>query len=430
MLAVLLVLPLLLPGVQPRWVPAPRFSLSPGIYQTPQVLSITCRDPQAAIYYTTDGSEPTRASLCYTAPLTLDRTLTIRARAFTESNDPGKISSAKYSTEDDSSVQTPVYDPPGGTYESGPLRVWISSATPSAEVRYTLDGSEPTLEYCHSALPITVTGTTLIKATAFLNKMAPSRMARAVYQIGIGPDGMVLVQGGTFHTGAANVTLSSFSIGRCEVSQSSYKSIMGALPPGCVELENGPVNGVTWFNAVEYCNRRSIAEGLKPCYRYLSSGTDPAGWPSGWSGYYQNAANIGCDWHADGYRLPTEMEWMFAASGGTRGQGFVYSGSDSLDEVGWYKDNSGNVFHPMGTRQPNELGLYDMSGNLREWCWDIYQQGYPTGDEWDPRGPEKGYSDRVIRGGSYDYDATFSEVDHRAWYMASTGLGFRVCRGF
>lgn len=131
---------------------------------------------------------------------------------------------------------------------------------------------------------------------------------------------------------------------------------------------------VSWFDAVGFCNELSVKEGLKPCYSYKGN-SNAAQWNLynyemfDWSdNHWENFnKNFTCDTTANGYRLPTLEEWQYAAKGG---QEFKYSGSDNIDEVAWYDDNSENKTHPVAQKAPNGYGLYDMSGNVQEWCWD------------------------------------------------------------
>jgi sulfatase modifying factor 1 len=166
---------------------------------------------------------------------------------------------------------------------------------------------------------------------------------------------------------------------------------------------NRPVE-VTWCDAVAYCNWLSEKEGLTSCYSGKGKVTQ-------------------CDFSADGYRLPTEAEWEYAARGGPKSEGYIYAGSDNPDDVAWYADNSGGQIHPVGQKQPNELGLYDMSGNIWEWCWDWHAEDYyASSPASDPEGPALGpdTSLRVKRGGRADLDAD----SIRATYRSAEGISF------
>ncbi len=243
------------------------------------------------------------------------------------------------------------------------------------------------------------------------------------------PENFVFVQGGTFNNGTSNVTISSFYIDKYELTQAEYQAVMGSNPSYFGSNPNRPVEVVSWFNAIEYSNRRSIQEGLTPCYSYSTFGTNPDNWPSGWNTNYNNHTNVSCNWTANGYRLPTEMEWMFAAKGGNQSQGYTYSGSNTIGNVAWYSSNSSNRTWDVGLKDPNELGTFDMSGNVWEWVWDIYGS-YPGGAQTDPHGATSG-SDRVRRGGGWNGSAGNCSVSFRAYINATfsgSNLGFRLCR--
>ena len=244
------------------------------------------------------------------------------------------------------------------------------------------------------------------------------------------PANFVFVQGGTFNNGTSDVTISSFYIDKYELTQAGYQAVMGSNPASGYGVgSNYPVYYVSWFNAIEYCNRRSIQEGLSPCYSYSSFGTNPDNWPAGWNSNYNNHTNVSCNWTANGYRLPTEMEWMFAAKGGNQSQGYTYSGSNTIGDVAWYSSNSGSTTHTVGTKAANELGTFDMSGNVREWVWDIYGS-YPSGSQTNPTGANSG-SDRVLRGGGFYYDADYCTVSIRDYTDATFSAvdwGFRCVR--
>jgi Uncharacterized conserved protein len=246
-------------------------------------------------------------------------------------------------------------------------------------------------------------------------------------------DNFIRVEGGTFQMGSINgenherpvhtVTVKSFSISKYEVTQKEWYEIMGTTIRQQRDMadkslsiygegDNYPMYYVNWYEVVEYCNRRSIKEGLTPAYR--STGD-----------------NIICDWNANGYRLPTEAEWEFAAKGGTKEYITTeYSGSNSVGAVAWYESNSNNSTHPVGTKAANNLGIYDMSGNVWEWCWDWYGD-YTSSSQTDPRGAVSGTL-RVLRGGGWGSSAAYIRSACRYIIRAPSYrgyfIGFRLVR--
>ena len=199
-------------------------------------------------------------------------------------------------------------------------------------------------------------------------------------------------------------------MGKYEVTQRKWQELMGNNPSN-FKGDNLPVENISWFEVIEYCNKRSVKEGLTPCYQ--GSGN-----------------SITCDWSANGYRLPTEAEWEYAAKGGNKNfLTHLYSGSSSAGAVAWYDGNNGNTTHPVGTKAPNDLGLYDMSGNVYEWCWDWYGN-YGSGAQTDPTGAVSG-TGRVYRGGSWSGSASFVRSSYRNSFGPSfrlSYLGFRLVR--
>ena len=196
---------------------------------------------------------------------------------------------------------------------------------------------------------------------------------------------MVYVSGGTFNMGSSDsdaysdektvhsVSVSSFYIGKTEVTQALWKAVMGNNPSN-FKGDNLPVEEVSWNDCQEFIRKLNSATGKT-------------------------------------FRLPTEAEWEFAARGGNSSRGYKYSGSNTIDNVAWYDGNSSNKTHAVGTKQANELGLYDMSGNVYEWCSDWYGN-YSSSSKTNPKGPSSG-SYRVLRGGSWGNVARFCRVSHR-----------------
>lgn len=218
----------------------------------------------------------------------------------------------------------------------------------------------------------------------------------------------VRVEGGLFTMGCTStdkdcypderpshrVMVSTFEIGKYEVTVKEYKEFCKAtkrqMPqqPSFGWVDNYPMVNVTWQDAVDY------------------------------------AAWKGC-------RLPTEAEWEYAAKGGKESKGYIYSGSNNSDEIAWSYENAEKHPHPVGTKKPNELGIYDMSGNAWEWCQDNYQIFYyETSPATNPKGPDSGLG-KVNRGGCFAFDKTLLNVHHRRCSdpkSKGTGTGFRLAR--
>jgi formylglycine-generating enzyme len=244
------------------------------------------------------------------------------------------------------------------------------------------------------------------------------------------PSNFAFVEGGTFHNGTSWVSVSSFYMDKYELTQGAYSAIMGNDPAWeCGDGENYPIYNVSWFNAVAYCNIRSVIEGLTPCYTMTGYGANPATWPPNWFNNYPYDSIITCTWTANGYRMPTEAEWEFAARGGNLSQGYTYSGGNTLSLVGWPSNGYPQNTHIGGGKAANELGLYDMSGNVWERCWDVIGN-YPADDQDNPHGPG-GSGAHVFRGGGIQSPPEQCTVSARGAdlpHILNYTIGFRICR--
>ena len=270
---------------------------------------------------------------------------------------------------------------------------------------------------------------------------------------------LVYVPAGSFQRDETETNISkitkSYYLGKYQITRQQFKDVMG-MDPSNTSYSTGmsdPVQQVNWYHAIAFCNKLSLLEGLTPVYTVsgvsnwvnLVFGDIPTTSNATW-----NAAE--CNFNASGYRLPTEMEWMWAAMGANKDaragamQGGInitgytkgYAGSIeegsaqvNLGNYAWYTSNSSSKTHPVGEKLPNELGLYDMSGNVWEWYWDWYaSSSYQTGTLTDYREAGSG-SFRVSRGGSWFDSASYCTVAFRRGYYPHylyDYSGFRILR--
>jgi len=234
---------------------------------------------------------------------------------------------------------------------------------------------------------------------------------------------MVLIPAGSFEMGSQSgkedatfvhkVTLDSFLMDKYEVTQAEFDRLH--LPnPSHFKGPTLPAEQVTWVQAAMYCNARSKDESLHPCYNSKAE----------------------CDFEADGYRLPTEAEWEYACRAGSISDYSFGGDPRKLGEHAWFADNAGNKTHPVGKKQPNAWGLYDMHGNVAEWCNDNYDKSYYNASpETNPRGPSQG-KENVLRGGAWKSGADTLKSAYRLGdnpgfsdaCLARDAIGFRCVR--
>lgn len=420
----------------------PTFNPLAGVYDNPVNVTIASTTPNVQLYYTLDGSNPTESSSLYSSPVEIAASGTLKARAYKSGWSSSDIVQGQYTINLTQTVATPQFNPPGGTY-SAPQSVVISCPTLNAIIHYTTDGSEPTNTSPIYTNPISVSQNTSIKAKAYRSGWFDSQVASADYIINFTLGQMIHVPGGTFTMGRTTgsgdadelpthtVTLTSFTIGKYEVTQLEWLTVMGSNPSYYTGDLYRPVETVSWYAALVYCNKRSILEGLTPVYT-INGSTNPDNWGSipitlnaDW-----NAAQ--CNWSASGYRLPTEAEWEYAARGTTNNPDFLYAGSNTAIDVAWFLINSGSITHIVGHLMPNGIGTNDMSGNVNEWCWDWYDSAYyNVSPPINPTGPDTG-SWRINRGGDFDdHSASLCRVARRIgntpWF-ATYNQGLRVVR--
>jgi len=273
---------------------------------------------------------------------------------------------------------------------------------------YTITPSKSGYTFCPDSLQVTISSSDVIASTI---------TTTVVYGITF-----VSIPGGTFQMGSTTgysneqpvhqVTVSAFQIGRYEITQAQYQAMMGTNPSRFTGDLNRPAEQVSWYDAVIFCNKLSESAGLQPCY---------------------NLSTFACDFTKSGFRLPTEAEWEYACRAGTATKYYTGDATSDLKRAGWYISNSGNTTHPVGQKEANAFGLYDMHGNVREWCNDYYFSIYYSQSEnaTNPQGPQTG-SYRVLRGGSWDnYDRYCRSANRHTdypYYRHYT-IGFRVIRG-
>ncbi|MCD6328506.1 formylglycine-generating enzyme family protein [bacterium] len=220
------------------------------------------------------------------------------------------------------------------------------------------------------------------------------------------------------------VAISEFMMSEVEVTERQWEDVMGWNEEGFSKGDDYPVRSVTWFDCLLFCNRLSEAHDYEACYIIENISQ---------SGEHIEFADVTCDFTADGYRLPTEGEWEFACRAGTTTRYYTGDSDASLYPAAWHYGSSGSVHHPVGEKAPSAWGLYDMHGNLWEWCWDWYDSAYygtAPDPGLNPTGPGAGAT-RVIRGGGWNCLPRYCRSAYRNSVTPGQrfgSVGFRVVR--
>ena len=288
-----------------------------------------------------------------------------------------------------------------------------------------------------TSVKVKITGDTTVKVT-----FIPIDKTYTVGSVGFTMKGIAAVKDASLGSYNYMPHLSAYLIGETEVTQELWQAVMGNNPshfngsPAAEEIQGKrPVENVNWYQAIAFCNKLSIKLGLEPCYTVNVGGTPVnfetlpfAAIPSYYTDANWDKAELNIN--KNGFRLPTEAEWEWAAKGGTDDKWAGTNTESELENYAWYDSNSGNKTHEVKKKSPNGYGLYDMSGNVFEWCWDWYG-ALPASPGADYTGPASG-SYRVLRGGRWNGGAYYCTVGYRNCYSPYSRyyyLGFRLaCR--
>ena len=361
-----------------------------------------------------------------------------------------KVTGAVYSSED-STITISWKEPEDSDYDHVDITFTSNDGTVDSEPSEAVSVKKGTTEKTFSGIDSTKKWYTYTFVTYDKLGNKGDESIYTVYTLSNVPEGFVGVRG-TKITGTETwtpesevfvsgrqITIPDMYVSDHEVTRGEYKEVVGSDPSTASAYDkdrneltgddvlNNPVNDVSWYDALVYCNKLSIKESLKPCYT-ISGSTDPNKWGTVPTAYGDDTSTWNaavCDFDADGYRLPTEAEWEWLARGG---ENYTYAGSNTVGDVAWYNENTSYTgTREVKTKQANGYGLYDMSGNVYEWCWDWYGS---VSSSTAAAGAASG-SFRVLRGGSWDDFSNVCKVARRVNYYPyyrCDRYGFRVVR--
>jgi formylglycine-generating enzyme required for sulfatase activity len=417
-------------------------------------VSLSTATDGADIYWTGNGSAPSVLKTKYAGPIAVTADITIKAVALKEGLLDSGVFEAVYTVKHRALL--PIAAPSGGSELTSGSEVTLYTPEQGASIYYTLDGTEPSADSSPYTAPIVITGNTVIKALAVKEGAHNSLVLEAPYILSsfemVGIPGRVIIGSGSegvFIEGRT-VTLDSFKIAKYETTYELWHRVKTWSGPrgyrfarpgraGTYGIDGAaptvgwdqPVTTITWADVIAWCNALSEYMGKEPVYYYngivlRNAENSQAVW-----------TNAQWDRSKNGYQLPTEAEWELAARGGNPEDRvnwkYIYAGSDNVGVVAWYMMNrvgssDWNGTNITGMAKPNGAGLYDMSGNAGEWCWDWHRNTVDTGSATNPRGPSQGIN-HIIRGGTWlSGESGVRVVARSSGNTDSDSIGFRfVC---
>ncbi len=424
-------------------LPVAEISIVDELIDFTSAISLSSQEKDAKIYYTLDSSIPSEKSNLYTSPFTLadeQSPCQLKVIVIKEGYIDSEVTSHDYTMAE---LAKPIISHIGSNLIINLAKVTLASENPNARLYYTTDNSHPTLESSLYTEPFALDflGEKTLKIVAIKEGLVDSPIVSTTLVGIVESTTMNYVEGSSFSMGdqteaapVHEVKIDTFYMGAYEVTQKEFAEIFGeeAVRTNYNSVESDtshPANYVNWYEAIAYCNKLSTKMGLEAVYSVknvdfdaLVHGDIPTVSNEDWD-------TATCDWSKNGYRLPTEAEWEYAAKGGIHKKSFDYSGDTDHERVGWTSINSRTKVHPVGELLKNSLYLYDMTGNVEEWCWD-WLGPYGTTPEENPTGSLSGRT-RVTRGGSYESTWTNCKVITRLYeepYRGYTEHGFRLVR--